>query len=201
IASAPATRKPGDIVIARGPRGPASRAESGFGSLDHVAQSPCGEVREHEWEVEVQVQFVVIAVVASHGLQVVQHGLPYEQPLRVVLPADGAPAPPGLVHLRAVARPDGPLAQPALHRWIGGPQRWVVAQKSVLDDLVGGVDPESGDAAVEPEAEDAIELVAHFWVPPVQVWLAGQELVEVILAGGRIQLPRGAAEGASPVVR
>ena len=61
-----------------------------------------------------------------------------------------------------------------------------VAQLAVLDQPVRDVDTEAGDAAVEPEAEDAVELGADVRVPPVEVGLLGRELVQVVaLAASR----------------
>jgi hypothetical protein len=42
---------------------------------------------------------------------------------------------------------------------------------------VHDVDPKAGHAAVEPEAEDAVELCAYLLVPPVEVGLVGEEVV------------------------
>ena len=78
----------------------------------------------------------------------------------------------------------------------------VVAQLRVLDDAVRNVDAKAGDAAVEPEAQDVVEGVADLGVPPVQIGLLGQEVVEVVLPGVLVERPgRGAAEAAAPVVR
>src|SRR3712207_8417093 len=46
-----------------------------------------------------------------------------------------------------------------------------------------GVDPDAVDAAVEPEADDAVELLPHGGVVPVEVGLLGGEQVQVPLAG------------------
>ena len=76
----------------------------------------------------------------------------------------------------------------------------VVAQLAVLDDRVAHVDPEARDAALVPEAQDRVEGVAHLVVPPVQVGLRGQELVEVVLTCRFVQRPGRAAEVGLPVV-
>src|SRR6202140_2867818 len=63
------------------------------------------------------------------------------------------------------------------------------------------VDPESGDTAVEPEAIDVVEGIADRWIPPVEVRLLGEEVMQVVLARLRVECPGGPAEGAQPVVR
>ena len=45
------------------------------------------------------------------------------------------------------------------------------------------------------------ELRVHRGLPPVQVGLAGQEVVQVVLAAGLVQGPRGLPGGGDPVVR
>ena len=66
-----------------------------------------------------------------------------------------------------------------------------VAQLPVLDQPVRDVDAEAAHAAVEPEAKDLVELVAHRAVPPVEVGLLGRELVQVVLPPPAVVLPRG----------
>src|SRR3954447_12703407 len=64
------------------------------------------------------------------------------------------------------------------------------------------VDAETRDTAVEPEAENPVELLAHVLVPPVEVRLLGREVVQVVAAALAIPGPRGAAaERGEPVVR
>src|SRR5438105_3492051 len=77
-----------------------------------------------------------------------------------------------------------------------------VTEVAVLDDGVRDVEAEAGNAALEPEAEDVVELLPDLLVPPVQVDLLGEEAVEVHLARRRVERPRGAAaERRAPVVR
>jgi hypothetical protein len=51
----------------------------------------------------------------------------------------------------------------------------VVAEPPVLDHAVRNIDPEPGDPAVEPEAEDAIEGHPDLLAPPVQVRRSGRK--------------------------
>ena len=94
-------------------------------------------------------------------------------------------------------------AGPAHAAALGG--RRVVGQPVGLDHAVGDVDPEAVDAAVEPEAQDAAELLAHLLVRPVEVGLRAVEEVQVPLAGRAVGLddarPGRAAEDGLPVVR
>ena len=82
-----------------------------------------------------------------------------------------------------------------------GPHRRVVAQLRVLDDRVADVDAQAGDPPLEPEAQHLVERRADIVVPPVEVRLGRQELVEVVLARRLVQRPGGAAEVGDPVVR
>ena len=50
------------------------------------------------------------------------------------------------------------------------------------------------------KAEDGVEGGADLVVPPVEIGLLGQMVVEVVLTGGRIERPGRAAEAAHPVV-
>ena len=64
------------------------------------------------------------------------------------------------------------------------------------------VEPEAGDAAVEPEAHNVVESVADGAMPPVEVDLLLQEAVQAHLPGLRRQQPCGLlAERRAPVVR
>src|SRR5205814_5800946 len=72
--------------------------------------------------------------------------------------------------------------------------RWrIVSQLAVLDDRMRDVDAESGDAAVEPEAQDPVERITDVLVPPVEVGLRRKELVEVVLPARFVEGPCGQA--------
>ena len=79
--------------------------------------------------------------------------------------------------------------------------RGVVAQLAVLDDRVADVDPEARHPALEPEAQHVVERLADLRVPPVEVRLRREEVVEEVLARGLVERPRRAAEVREPVVR
>jgi hypothetical protein len=83
-------------------------------------------------------------------------------------------------------------------------RRGVVGEPGRLDQAVGDIHPEAVDAAVEPEAEDVEELLAHPRVLPVEVGLGGVEEVQVPLAGGAVGAgdpgPGRSAEHGLPVV-
>ena len=126
--------------------------------------------------------------------------LPDQDAGRVVRVRDLPPATDHVVHLGAVAVVDLPLARQPDHPVVVVPRGRVVSQQGVLDDHVHDVDPEAGHATVEPEAQDPVELVAHLLVPPVEVGLVGEEVVQVVLARRPVERPGGAAEAALPVV-
>src|SRR6185295_16376761 len=81
----------------------------------------------------------------------------------------------------------------------------IVPEQLVLDQAVRDVDAETVDAAVEPETHDVVDGAADLFVPPVEVGLLRQEVMEVVLAAGRIERPRRALLSCSkhraPVVR
>ncbi len=52
------------------------------------------------------------------------------------------------------------------------------------------VHPEAGQAELHPEPHDAHDLVAHLGVGDVEVGLVAVEAVQVVLAGGLVQLPQ-----------
>ena len=112
-------------------------------------------------------------------------GLAHQRGLWVVLARDLLPVLVDRVHLRALAHVPG-----------------AVAQLAILDEAVRDVDAEPRDPAVEPVAEDPVELRADVRVPPVEIGLLGRELVQVVALAPRVVVPRRAAgEDRLPVVR
>ena len=129
-------------------------------------------------------------------------GFGAEDAVRSVLFQDGTPA--------AVDVVQGGLAE---HRRVmaGETVRAVavcaatpVGQAGCFDQRVGDVHPEAGDAAVQPEAEDAFKLSVDSRVVPVEVRLRGVEEVQEPLAGLSVRLddarPCRSAEMRLPVV-
>ncbi len=74
-------------------------------------------------------------------------------------------------------------------------------RSGVLVETMGNVDAEPGNTPVEPEPEDLLEGVVDGGLPPVQVGLGGEEVVQVVLLGHRVEVPRALAARIEPVVR
>ena len=90
----------------------------------------------------------------------------------------------------------------------GWPRRGVPAGEirhgRVFGQAVGHIDAEAVNAAVEPEAQDRLELGSHLGVGPVKIGLLGGEEVQIPLLGRvvsrRHARPRRAAKVAEPVI-
>ena len=200
VSFAPACRVAGHVVVAHRPaRGRVGR-ELRLGFLDHGAEGVGLERREDEREVERQLQLVAVPVEGGDLADVEHVGLTDEEPRRVVGVADAAPAAQHLVHLGSTGVVHAALTLEPVHPVLGAGGRWVVAKQSVLDDHVAHVDAEPGDTTVEPEPQDAVELVPDRVAPPVEVGLLHEEMVQVALPGAHVGLPGGAEESADPVV-
>ena len=106
-----------------------------------------------------------------------------QQPGLVVAVGQTTPAPDHLVDLGPVGVVHAALAEHLRLEVVVLGGRRVVAQHGVLDDDVADVDAEPGHTTVGPEAEDVVESVPHILVPPVEVRLLRQVVVEVVLAG------------------
>ena len=59
----------------------------------------------------------------------------------------------------------------------------IVPQGGILHHAVGHVDADPIDSPVEPEADRVEHLRAHLGVAPIQVWLARQIRMQVVLPG------------------
>ena len=100
---------------------------------------------------------------------------------------------PGLAHGQHVAAAEGG----GVHLLQQGVQARTVGHDLAIDVLADEVDDvhaEAADAALQPPVHHAVHFVLHLRVVPVEVGLAARELVEVVLAGGGIELPRRTAE-------
>src|SRR6478672_13428999 len=86
-------------------------------------------------------------------------------------------------------------------RRVGRCRRRVVAQLRILDQRMRDVDTKAGDSTLEPEPEDLVELGTNFLVPPVEIRLLREEVVEVVLTALVVQRPGAASERRLPVVR
>ncbi len=144
----------------------------------------------------------------GHRLGGLGPGLGHGHPVAVVLVEDLAPPPVDVVHLGLV--PHRLVGHFALDHRAGDDRGRVgdgcgsllddlVAERGLLEQPVGHVDPEAVDAAVQPETEDVFEQVADLGVAPVEVGLGGVEEMEVPLAVVHPG-PGRAAEDRLPVV-
>jgi hypothetical protein len=100
--------------------------------------------------------------VAGHPLHVGQPHLADQDAVTGILPGEAAPGAVDVVDPVAVDE-----------RMIASRRRagLIVGQGRVLDQQGGGVYPEPVHPAVEPEAEDVLELGPHLGVVPVEVGL------------------------------
>ena len=79
-------------------------------------------------------------------------------------------------------------------------RRRVIAQFGVVHREVYRIDPKAVDAAIKPEACDVQQRILHGQIVQVEIWLLGQEIVEIILAAPRVPGPRRPAEHRLPIV-
>ena len=170
-----------------------------LGALDELAQLVGVELGVEEREVEREVELVAVLAVEGGDAS---RSITYVSPSRIRSGSYSS------VSFRQRCRCRAPRAGSCCGRASGRsaqadarPGDRVVAELAVLHERVRDVDPEAGDAAVEPEAEDPVELVANLVAPPVQVGLLRQEVVEVVLAAALVERPCGAVEDRDPVVR
>ncbi len=147
-------------------RGGADRGVLGEGAVDRLAELVAVPGAAHEVEVEGGVQLVG-AQVAREALRVRHPHLADED--APVLVGDAAPGAVDVVEFVAV---DVRVGVDALD---------VVGQRRVLRDEGRRVDAYARDAALEPEAQDVLVLLADVGVVPVEVGLLRREEVEVPL--------------------
>ena len=163
--------------------------------------------REHQVERERLVELLVVGVLTQdvgtarrvrlgdeHQLTPRMIGLVGVDQLAPVTPRRMAFGPPREVRVR---RSQFGTRRALLQLVVGEPRR--------LADHGDGVDAEPVDAAVEPEPQDAVEVVDDVGVIPVEIGLGRREHGEVPLTGRAVGLddagPRRAAEDGLPVVR
>ena len=145
-------------------------------------------------------QFVAaVSVVAGQDIDF-DRRLAYEGSGSVVGIGQSTPSPKDVMDLRTIAVVDGTLSEElSLEVVVFGSGR-IVAQLLVFDDDVAHVDPEAGHAPVEPESKNIVEGRTDVFVPPVEIRLLGEMVVQIELAGGGIEGPGRAPEAAHPVV-
>ena len=78
-------------------------------------------------------------------------------------------------------------------------RRSTIGQTRLLRNDIDRVDPEAIDPPVEPPVHHLVDGVTNLRIFPVQVGLLACEKVEVVLARGRVVLPRRTAEKRLPV--
>ena len=76
----------------------------------------------------------------------------------------------------------------------------VARERLILGDKVDDVEAETVDPLLRPEVDDLFHLGANRRVFPVEIRLLAGEQVQIVLAGGRVQLPGAAAKLGLPVV-
>ena len=201
IISAPARHDAHAVVVAHGPGSPAV-GHLRFEFFHLRADVRGGKFRRQQVETVSHVQLVGARVgghggeriVVAHftdgnGLVFIEHGahaLQVGDVFRLRL----------VVHVRLHAvRVDGRhAAGVALRGW------WIVAQQLVVIREVAGIEAEAIDTAFQPEAQVVQLRLLHGRVMEIQVGLAGEEIVQEVLAAARLPLPGGTAEHGQPVV-
>ena len=168
-------------MVRPGPHGPRLRGDGGLRGLDDGPRlGP--EPAENEGEVEGEMQLVASVAVETHdGREVGDPRLAQEHSRRVVFVRDRPPPLQDVVHLGSIHVVDGTQPERADRRMVVLGDGRVVAEVSILHQAVRDVDPEPGDAAIQPVPQDFVERLPDLLVPPVQVRLLGQEVVEVVL--------------------
>ena len=79
--------------------------------------------------------------------------------------------------------------------------RRIVRERQRLRNEGDDVDAPAGDALVQPEPHDVVDLAANLWRLPIEIRLLGGKDVQVVLAGGLVERPRRSAEERAPVGR
>ena len=199
---APSRGEAAHVVVRPRPGGLRPGWQRGLGGSHDPPERLGAEVGEDQREVEAEVKLVAAGSVEARELLGLEDpGLGDEDPMRIVAVGDRPPAAIDLVHLRTVQVVDLPLSPPADLGGVVSGGRRVVAELRVVDQPVRDIDPEARDAPVEPEPQDVAERASDLLVPPVEIGLLGEEVVEVVLTRRGVELPRASPEDRSPVVR
>ena len=80
-------------------------------------------------------------------------------------------------------------------------QRRVIAQQTVVEIEIRGVEAETVDAAIEPEARDLDDRFLHRQTVEIEIRHLRQEVVQMVLPAPRFPAPGRATHPALPVVR
>ncbi len=80
-------------------------------------------------------------------------------------------------------------------------QRRIVPEMAVVEIEVHGIEPETVDATVEPEARCIQHCILNIRIVEIEVRLRGKEVVHVILLAHPVPFPGRSAEDRKPVVR
>ena len=76
----------------------------------------------------------------------------------------------------------------------------VGTQFAVVEIIIDGVEPKPVNAALQPETHDIEHGILHVRIVEVQVGLAGEEIVQVILPARRVPFPGSPAKHRRPVI-
>ena len=149
-------------------------------------------------EIEGQVALVQLSAVVSHQFFVRQVGLAHHHAV-IVFIQQRAHAADDVMDLGLVLRVDVLQAEVWVDTIPGRVDR-LVAQLCVLDHEPDHIDAEAIDPAFQPEAHLAQQGFQHSRVTIVQLWLLGDELVQVVLSCRFVEGPRRTTEETRPVV-
>ena len=168
-----------EIVIRERPGGPRAGSEGLFSQLDRGAEAARVVAREQKAEVESELKFVGPQIVRQPFL-LARPGLADHHPIFVTV-GDAAQPANDFVNLGPVRTVERILRAFRVPRNVGvalDPHR-IVAELVVLDEPLDYVDAKTVSAAVQPEADDAVDCLDHFGISKIQVGLLLEERVQV----------------------
>ena len=79
--------------------------------------------------------------------------------------------------------------------------RSVVAELRILEEIIDRVEPETIDAAIQPEPQHAFHVINHRRIAVIEIRLLRQKAVHVILLAPRVPGERRAAKHRQPIAR